>query len=186
MSATKTGDKSKRDSRTKKVVIQALKIIEIWKETVASGKPVLSDILSHMKQRKDPSELSEDLQSLSDKLLAIAAKFPMLIKDFEATSEKLDLNNSNINESSLSSDLNLSVQNQTMMSSSKDEDIRKHLSVIQDKLEEQSKVMQAIAEEIASSKNVDHAVFQATAWTMQPKLDDDYFHSVQFLRSNFS
>ena len=62
------------------------------------------------------------------------------------------------------------------------EDIEYYATIIHKKLEAQSDLMFAVAENIGVQTDLDKAIFLACIWTMQPKLDDEYFNAVEFLK----
>ena len=58
-----------------------------------------------------------------------------------------------------------------------------HQSNVDKKLQEQFQLMLTVAENIGVQTELDKAIFLACIWTIQPKLNDEYFNANNYLTS---
>ena len=159
----------------------SLNCVESWNKANDAGKSIIQQILDAQKAKTE-SGYSIEIQNLCDKLsekLEQQNDVLEVLSDLVDRAQSLhDLSNLSIsqNESSLA---NESISSDTTLGN-----LSHHLKIIERKYREQYEVSKTVSEKIGSEKNIDNAVFLACLWNFQPRLHDEYFVSVEYLKTH--
>ena len=168
-----------------KNILSILQCLEEWTKIVIEGKPLVQKILAEIKTSENKSGHTENLQYLCGQLKDISYKFHPLLSKLELLLQKIHSSFCLANFSaSFNESLNLE---SSSLKKEEDnfpqEDIEYFAAIILQKLQEQFQLMLAVAENIGVQTELDKAIFLACIWTIQPKLDDEYFNANNYLTS---
>ena len=172
----------KEKTKSQKKILAILKCREEWTKIVIEGKPLVQEILAEIKNSENEDHV-EKLQYLCGQLKDVTNKFHPLLSKLEQLIQRIHTSFCLANFSaSFNESLNLESSSSVKEENLPQEDIEYYATIIHKKLEAQSDLMFAVAENIGVQSDLDKAIFLACIWTMQPKLDDEYFNAVEFLK----
>ena len=174
----------KQKTKSQKNILAILQCREEWSKIVIEGKPLVQEILAETKNSEEDKGHVENLQYLCGQLKDVTNKFHPLLSELEQLIQKIHSSlfclanfSASFNES-----LNLESSSSVKEENLPQEDIEHYATIILKKLRAQFQLMFAVAENIGVQSDLDKAIFLACIWTMQPKLDDEYFNAVEFLK----
>ena len=172
----------KQKTKFQKNILAILQCREEWSKIVIEGKPLVQEILAETKNSECDGHV-ENLQYLCGQLKDVTNKFHPLLSKLEQLIQRIHTSFCLANFSaSFNESLNLESSSSVKEENLPQEDIEYYATIIHQKLEAQSDLMFAVAENIGVQTDLDKAIFLACIWTMQPKLDDEYFNAVEFLK----
>lgn len=168
---------SKEKQLTIKICATTIKNVDKWKKVVSDYKPTLDAILSKTKEPKE-SQFCLELQEFCNKLTD--ESIPQLIQ----ISNDLNELNSKLKNLHELSNLSLDKSKSLLETSHQDEALIQYHDVICQQIESQLEVMRNVASNIGSKVDeMNHVVFLACCWTMQPHLNDDFFFATQYIKN---
>ena len=172
----------KEKTKPQKQILAILQCREEWSKIVIEGKPLVQKILAEIKNSENEGH-AEKLQYLCGQLKDVSNKFQPLLSKLEQLIHKIHSSFCLANFSaSFNESLNLESSNSLKEENLPQEDIEHFATIIFQKLNAQSQLMLAVAENIGVQTDMDKAIFMACIWTIQPKLDDQYFNAENFLK----
>ena len=173
----------KEKTKAQKNILAIIQCREEWSKIVIEGKPLVQKILAETKNSEEGKGRVENLQYLCGQLKDVTNKFHPLLSELEQVIQKIHSSFCLANFSaSFNESLNLESSSSVKEENLPQEDIEYYATIMHQKLEAQSDLMFAVAENIGVQTDLDKAIFLACIWTMQPKLDDEYFNAVEFLK----
>ena len=173
----------KQKTKFQKNILAILQCREEWSKIVIEGKPLVQEILAETKNSKEDKGRVENLQYLCGQLKDVSNKCHPLLSKLEELIQKIHSSISLANFSaSFNESLNLESNSIVNEGNLPQEDIEHFATIILQKLTAQFQLMLTVAENIGVQTDMDRAIFLACIWTMQPKLDDEYFNAVEFLK----
>ena len=172
----------KEKTKSQKNILAILKCREEWSKIVIEGKPLVQEILAEIKNSENEDHV-EKLQYLCGQLKDVSNKCHPLLSKLEELIQRIHSSISLANFSaSFNESLNLESNSIVNEGNLPQEDIEHFATIILQKLTAQFQLMLTVAENIGVQTDLDRAIFLACIWTMQPKLDDEYFNAVEFLK----
>ena len=171
-------------NKSQKKILAILQCREEWSKIVIEGKPLVQEILAKIKNSENNEGHLEKLQYLCGRLKDVSNKFHPLLSKLEQLIQKIHSSfclanfSASFNEKSLNLESS-SVNEENLLPQ---EDIEHFANIIHQKLNAQFQLMLTVAENIGVQTDLDMAIFLACIWTIQPKLDDEFFNAIEFLK----